>query len=230
MIRGVVVVIPARDEAQTLAACLDSVRVACDRAGLPSTVVVVLDGCADGSAALIGARDDVVAVTRDFGNVGRSRREGVEVALGLSAADLASTWIASTDADSVVPRDWLVEHLHAARTADVYVGSVVPRLAELDEQRRRRWQLGHPPGATLGHVHGANLGVRASAYRAVGGFRDLATAEDVDLVDRLRADGHVVAASERHAVVTSARLQGRAPGGYGEHLRGLASDGLLAPS
>jgi cellulose synthase/poly-beta-1,6-N-acetylglucosamine synthase-like glycosyltransferase len=220
---GVLVVVPARDEEPTLRACVESIQRARAAISVPSTVVVVLDACTDGSADVMRRFPDVLAIERDHGNVGRSRHDGVVAGLEASRSAEERTWIAFTDADSVVPRDWLREQLAHAAASDVFVGAVVPRMNELDAVRRRVWRHSHPPGATLGHVHGANLGVRADAYRQVGGFEPLFVGEDVDLVSRLRAAGFAVAESERHPVVTSARLAGRAPDGYASYLRDLAT-------
>lgn len=220
-VEHVVVAVPARDEEATLEACLESIRVACAQAPVPATVVVVLDACVDDSATIARRQPSVLALERDHANVGLARQDAVEAGLRAAGTDPARTWIAFTDADTVVPRGWLLAHLDAATTADAFVGAVIPQLADLDAARRGVWRRSHPPGATLGHVHGANLGVRASAYLAVGGTLPLAVGEDVDLVARLRAAGHPVAESERHPVRTSARLQGRAPGGYATYLRDL---------
>lgn len=216
-----VVAIPARDEEETLAECLASVLAARAAVPVPTTVVLVLDSCTDGSGAIAASFPDVTVVERDHGNVGRARHDAVEFGLGLAGADPARTWIAFTDADSRVRRGWLRTQLAAAAVADAYVGAVVPRLEELDDPRRAAWFALHPPGATLGHVHGANLGVRASAYLSVGGMLPLAVGEDVDLVARLKAAGFRVDENERRPVLTSSRLHGRAPGGYAGYLRDL---------
>lgn len=220
-VEHMVVAVPARDEESTLDACLESIRVACAQAPVPTTVVVVLDACVDASADIARLHPAVIALERDHGNVGLARRDAVEAGLRAAGTDPERTWIAFTDADTAVPRGWLLAHLEAEATADVFVGAVVPQLADLDAARRSVWRRSHPPGATLGHVHGANLGVRASAYLAVGGTLPLAVGEDVDLVARLRAAGRPVAESERFPVVTSARLEGRASGGYAAYLRDL---------
>ena len=219
-IRRIAVVIPARDEEATLEACLASVEAAAHRVRVPVDIVLVLDACTDGSAQVAARHPRVRTASVAFRNVGRSRAHGVELALPASSVD--GLWLAFTDADSTVPPDWLAEHLRAAERADAYIGAVVPVLEDLDPVRRRVWLDGHPPGATLGHVHGANLGMRARAYRAAGGFSPLDTAEDVDLAGRLRASGAVVLSSEREPVVTSARLTGRAPLGYAGYLDALA--------
>jgi cellulose synthase/poly-beta-1,6-N-acetylglucosamine synthase-like glycosyltransferase len=217
------IVVPARDEEATLADCLQSIEIACAAVSVPSSVVVGLDSCTDGSTDVLRRFPDVLAIERDHSNVGRTRHDAVVAGLGAGGAVADGTWIAFTDADGVVPQSWLREHLRAARRSDAYVGAVVPRLGDLDEPRRRAWEESHPPGATLGHVHGANLGVRASVYLRVGGFLPLFVGEDVDLISRLRAARHPIAESERHPVITSSRLTGRAPDGYAAYLRGITT-------
>ena len=75
-----------------------------------------------------------------------------------------------------------------------------------------------------GHVHGANLGVRADAYWRVGGFRPLQVGEDVDLVARLVGAGSPLAWDSDSAVLTSDRRDCRARGGFGDYLRVLAEE------
>lgn len=219
----ILITVPARDEESTLADCLRSIERARSAVAVPSSVVVVLDSCTDGSAEVARRFPGVSTIERDHRNVGRSRHDGVVTGLEAVGGDPQRVWVAFTDADSCVPRFWLREHLHAAEHADAYVGAVVPLLADLDEARRRVWERTHPPGATVGHVHGANLGVRAGAYLRVGGFLPLFVGEDVDLIARLRAAGDPIAENDRHPVSTSSRLAGRAPDGYAAYLRGLTT-------
>ena len=75
-----------------------------------------------------------------------------------------------------------------------------------------------PLGGPHPHVHGANLGVRASAYLDVGGFPPLALSEDHALWHALRSGGHPVVATRRVWVATSARRQSRASGGFADTL------------
>src|SRR5690606_18505115 len=74
---------------------------------------------------------------------------------------------------------------------------------------------GHP------HVHGANLGVAAHAYRAVGGFPPLPAQEDRALRDALDRAGFAVARHAQPAVTTSARRAARARQGFGAYLPSL---------
>ncbi len=69
-----------------------------------------------------------------------------------------------------------------------------------------------------GHVHGANLGVRADAYWRVGGFRPLHVGEDVDLVGRLVDAGTPLAWDAHNAVLSSDRSDCRARGGFGDYV------------
>lgn len=230
MIRAVHVVIPARDEAQLLPRCLESVerarRVlhAC-RPELLIDVTVVLDRCVDESADVVrSARVGSLAV--NHGVVGATRHTGVsraiEVAeaLGVASDEL---WIACTDADSVVPPHWLVRLVGLAAARDLVVGTVEP-IGLTDTALLERWRERHELGEGHAHVHGANLGFRASTYLAVGGFRALTIHEDVDLVRRMRSHTPRWVATDSVRVGTSARAHGRSPGGFAVFLAELADE------
>lgn len=64
----------------------------------------------------------------------------------------------------------------------------------------------------------------AAAYRASGGFAAVACHEDVLLVRALEAAGARFAWSAHPRVVTSARLDARARGGFGDTLRAMAAE------
>jgi glycosyltransferase involved in cell wall biosynthesis len=212
VIERVVVVIPARDEEERIGRCLASVARAARLATVRVQTVVVADGCLDRTAALARSFRGVRVIELESSNVGASRRRG---ALGL---DAATTWIANTDADSVVPPNWISAQVELAnRGWDVVVGTVRPEFSELSAEQLEAWHRTHPPGEANGHVHGANLGVRASAYAAVGGYRRLPEHEDNDLVERL-SDYRIVATDDC-PVTTSGRSVGRTPGGYAKYLR-----------
>ncbi|NAZ87549.1 glycosyltransferase, partial [Kineococcus sp. T90] len=124
------------------------------------------------------------------GRVGAARAAGVAVALHEEAgADARGTWVACTDADSRVPAGWLRHQVAAATAgADLLLGTV--RLAGpawRDAQWRAAYARGLGPDARHRHVHGANLGVRVSAYLAAGGFAPVAAHEDRLLAAAVRA-------------------------------------------
>ena len=79
------------------------------------------------------------------------------------------------------------------------------------------------------HVHGANLGVAAQAYRRIGGFAALACSEDQALVDRLEQGGARIAWSCLPRVTTSARPHSRVEGGFASALRKGRDEGAAGP-
>lgn len=233
---AVCVVVPVHDEQELLGRCIAALRHAVAHeaqrpGGVRTEVVLVLDGCTDGSAAVARLSPfHVVEVTAC--RVGAARAVGVDVALAaaMAAGDgstseartpgLDQVWVASTDADSAVPAHWVTSQVALADAgADVVVGTVRPDPADLSPRQRAAWAATHVPGHANGHVHGANLGMRADVYRAAGGYPPVDEHEDVDLVARARATGARVVASDDAWVLTSGRQQGRTPGGYARFLR-----------
>ncbi len=229
MIEAVAVVVPARNEELLLPACLASL--AATVADLVAVrpvrahVVVVLDDCTDGTAAVVATSgEDVVAVPVSVRKVGAARAAGVAAALRREAGcPPGRLWIASTDADSTVPVGWLRNQVALAdQGADAVVGTVtVADWRDRPPHLPRLWSATYRPGKGHGHVHGANLGCTGEAYLASGGFPARPTGEDVALVRALSATGVVVRTADL-PVVTSARAAARAPQGFANYLSGLA--------
>jgi glycosyltransferase involved in cell wall biosynthesis len=230
VITAVGVVVPAHDEEALLPACLASVRAALDRVrrtrGVVTRLVVVLDACRDGSAAVVAGRPDVVPILVAHRNVGAARAAGVDaVARLLPGRPAGRVWVATTDADSTVPPDWLTTQLDLAdRGAAAVVGTVtVTDWSGHPDSSRARWTASYVAAERHPHVHGANLGATLAAYHAAGGFPPLATGEDVTLVHRLaEVTGSALVRTATVPVVTSSRRRGRAADGFADHLRGLA--------
>jgi len=159
-------------------------------------------------------------------SVGAARAAGMTEVLRLTAAaDPATVWLATTDADTVVPPGWLRRQLAwAGQGWDIVLGTVTvtdwsehpPQVPIAFEARYESGGRRHP------HVHGANLGIRASAYLAAGGFTPLRTAEDHALVAAAARAGCSVLRASDIPVRPSARRQARAPLGFGHLLRTLA--------
>ncbi|HEY9311728.1 glycosyltransferase [Williamsia sp.] len=214
---SVVVVVPAHNEKDVLPACLSSIAVAARRVEIPVRVVVVLDDCTDGTAACIPAGVESIAVRGR--SVGQARRAGFDHGFWDER-----TWFATTDADSVVPQNWLTEQLSAARDGwDAFVGTItVGNWTDWPPEVAARFLAEYQPADGHRHVHGANLGMWASVYFGVGGFALIAQDEDVDLVARLRLAQVPICWSSRAPVLTSARRDGRASGGFSDYLVGLA--------
>lgn len=217
--RAVAVVIPAHDEESLIDQCLSAVARAVAHArerdsDLVVTVVVVLDACTDDTAARV-RRWPVEAVEISARRVGAARRTGVAHALSLLEASPHDIWIAMTDADTVVPPEWVTHQLDLADAGvDLVLGTVRPDFADLSARHADFWRATHHRGRPPGNVHGANLGVRASTYTEAGGIPDLPEHEDVALVRAVRAIGASELVSDVHEVETSGRLVGRTPAGY----------------
>lgn len=208
------VVVPAHQEAARVGRCLDALAgaVAAVHEQVDVAVVTVLDACTDGTARIAGAHG-VTTLATDARCVGTARHLGCAALLGRPGRRV--TWLASTDADSAVPPDWLAVQLDAWRRGyDAHVGVV-----DLGGER--------PPERAAephGHVYGANLGVRAGAYLAVGGFPWRPCGEDVALVGALERRGFRVSRTRRASVRTSARTEGRVVGGFATHLARRGTD------
>ena len=224
-VRAVGVVVPARDEEQLLPGCLASVEAAVAelasmRPEVTAAVVVVLDRCRDGSARVVGEHPGVRAVVSRAGCVGAARATGVAAVLR-SAGAPASTWLACTDADTRVPVHWLRRQVELADAGhDLVLGTVEPD--DLGSGLLGRWRARHVLAEGHPHVHGANLGIRASTYAAAGGFAPVPVHEDVLLVRAARAAGARSASTDRTRVVTAGRLDGRVVGGFASYLHRLA--------
>lgn len=233
MISTVGVVVPAANEQEHVGACLDALGVA--RAHLlgisgdavEARIVVVLDSCIDETASIVNRYGEIEVVTCNAGQAGAARAVGTAHLLGKATVPWSRIWLANTDADSLVPREWLARMVtEADRGADLVLGTVRP-MAGLGFAAERAWSARHALREGHPHVHGANFGIRADAYAALGGWPRLASGEDATLARRAADSGHLrIVRTARIAVRTSSRLVGRAPRGFSSYLRGIVSEGI----
>ena len=247
-----VVVVPAHDEEQAIAACLRALgeqTVARDS----FETIVVLDACHDATADVVHATASELGLTvhtlPGWGSgVGAARRLGMEAAASqLLALGRGNGLIACTDADSRPARDWLERQLaHLALGARAIAG-----LIELDphesralppgvlrrRQRDAADRLGRvrcgDPDARHHHFAGASIGIDAQTYRHVGGLEPLAALEDAAFAQRLADCAVPILRPSDVRVQTSARPTGRATRGlsvdldvsiWSEHRRYRADD------
>lgn len=246
MIAAVGIVVPVCDEEERIGACLLSLKRAVQALpkGTAVAVTVVLDQCSDSTphrvavsiadwpeAEVIVAHDTLVRLL--VANVGSGADVGALRALGLrqALARLAphrpdQTWLLSTDADTTVPPNWACAHLELAAAG----AHGVAGLADLDDgshlppdvlARYGAIVAGGLHGRRHEHVYGANLGFRADAYLAVGGFPVEGPSEDHGLWWRLAAAGYRLEHPSTVRVTTSARVRGRAEGGLADLLHAL---------
>lgn len=244
---AVVVAVPVRDEEARVGACLRSVVAAAARTPVPVVVAVALDRCTDASRArveeVLGPGDARwAAVELDGPGAGRTVAEARDAAVRAGLAllgggpggasdgdpDEDAVWLACTDADTRVPGTWLQEQVRRAdEGADVVAGAVRldddPRLPRRSRERYEELLRSRDrAGAAHAHVYGANLGVRASSWRAAGGFPRVRTGEERALLGAVEGAGGRVVRPRGPRVTTSARPRGRAPGGLADLLDGFA--------
>ncbi|MBW4794445.1 glycosyltransferase [Pseudomonas tolaasii] len=212
------ILIPVHNEEALLGECLKAAMVAASHPGLLGEAVqilAVLDTCSDDSAEIAQAYP-VQVLHVQARNVGHVRGVGARHLLNQGAR-----WISCTDADSRVAPDWLVAQL--ALGVDAVCGTVtVDAWSEgFDPAAQIRYHQAYQACDGHRHIHGANLGVSAGAYVQAGGFEPLACHEDVQLVRNLERCGASIAWSHGPQVITSARLDCRAEGGFGDYLKSL---------
>ena len=220
------VLIPARNEEELLPRCLCSIQLA--RQNLPGAVtsdVIVVSDCSQDQTSTVAKtilKDSGLVLETDSGVVGSARAMAAAAAIERCNGPLNRCWLANTDADCEVPPNWLVSHLDFAEhgfkavAGTIDIDSFVEHQQWVEERFRLTYLVGtdgsHP------HVHGANLGVRADAYLAAGGWSQLPSAEDHDLWNRLHHEGQMRVSDAALKVITSGRRIGRAPSGFAEAL------------
>lgn len=240
--RRVAVCVPVHNERASLPALVAALREQTARQDTDITLCCFFDGCGDDSEAIVrSAAGDLplriaVGPARPSCNAGKAR--AASVAIGLEALAGEAGALLCTDADTVPARDWAEQAIAALAHCDVVAG-LIERDASTPEHPLTRleayydrlyalrraidpvlWESGKPHHYT----GGANLGMWAAAYQAVGGFRPLARGEDATLVDDAARAGLRVRRDRAMRVRTSSRLDGRAVGGLAAMLRAGADE------
>ena len=197
---GVSVVVPAFNEATMLPLCLKSI-VQQDYKGQIELIVVDND-----------SSDNTALIAEQYGaKVIFEPRRGVVYARIAGFNEASNNIIASTDADTVVPRDWIrniVRELSDSEYAGI-VGAYTLCNANTSIKKVIKFLI--PTFRTIdrllgAHFAGANFAVLKSAYNTVGGFHtDFETGEDLDLSYRLRKSGYNLKVAYHIKVKTSAR-------------------------
>lgn len=234
------VCVPVRDEARLLPCLLASL--AALRVGRSRPVIFLyFDGCADGGLAIaqqatgafVHSLHFVLGERQACPNAGHARRAAMEMALTHSGERPALLF--TTDADSRPQPDWIEAGTAALCHADVVAGRIrrdgaaadpaqqriEDYLDRLHRYRRRLDPVAWEAGDTHHFAGGANLAMRAEAYRALGGFRALAHGEDATLLDDAARLGLRVRRDAAMVVDTSSRREGRAVDGLAGALQAI---------
>jgi glycosyltransferase involved in cell wall biosynthesis len=201
------VIVPARNEAAHIEACLGSLAAQQNLSDLE--IIVVDNGSTDTTAQLVQvfakahSEVNIRLVTEPKPGRGAARAAGFAAARG--------QLLLSTDADTVVPPEWaavLMAALHEPNTAAVTASCFI-----FDCSPSSNWLFNHfQPLAmrvyrlVMGHwwLTGSTFGIMRSAYDQAGGFdpncRDL---EDIEFGWRVTAVGPIRYVPPRRIVVTT---------------------------
>lgn len=247
---SVAVAVPACNERERIARCIATLDAAAARVAAHATVTVLVlaNNCRDKTA--LAARRckpqalrlivEEITLPPPLAHAGGARREALDRAVALLPSN---GMLMTTDADSAVAPDWIAANLAALVSVDAVAGVVafdpttraaLPRLPGRDlEWRLAELQarlgtlidpLPHDPWPNHIWAWGASLALTVSAYRAVGGLPAVPLAEDRALAAALERADLRLRRSHAPVVYTSARVDGRAPGGFADLLRSYATD------
>ena len=229
------IVVPVHNEEHLVSAALDSLDQAVryiSESRVSVGIVVVLDRCSDRSSDLVSDWRNRTAEFHDAhhieifeleaGSVGSARSAGCQALFReWSHAAAEDIWLATTDADSEVPQDWIAAQLRMrSEGAQVWVGAVNVRdWSDRTPGTAEAWRCQYE--SEVLPIHGANFGIDATTYLEAGGFGSLATGEDRDLFRRAVALGATIRHDPLVRVVTSGRRNGRAPRGFAHALTSI---------
>lgn len=234
------VVVPARNEEELIGSCLRALGGQEGVSYKEYEVLLVLDGCTDGSEACVRDLAASYPALRLYlldgpgKGSGHARRVGMETACDrLHAVGRPHALISSTDADTIVAPDWISAQLAAAECGARAIGGrieladdgTVPKaLLEWHLTRgnsRYRKLLSEPaPSGKTEHwqFSGASMALTSAVYRKVGGLEPRDALEDEQLERVLREHGIPIERLLSVRVTTSARLVGRAGQGLAHDL------------
>ncbi len=235
--------VPVRNEEAALPDLLEALRaLRIDGVGL--TLCLLFDDCIDGSEAIAKQFAPKLPFPilsqahngKGAASAGRARRAAMALGQHTIAA-APDAVLLTTDADSCPREDWVHAALRALAVADVAAGRIVRMNSERDPAQCRveryfdclhayrrlvdpvPWDAA--PGCHFGG--GANLAIRADAYRLIGGFKPIASGEDARFLDDASRAGFRVRRDPSMVVTTSSRRVGRVHGGLATALETLAS-------
>lgn len=244
-----IIAVPVCNEAERIAACLNAIGDQVGLRSNSLGILLFLNNCTDGTASVVANSSRHLAVPmlvieRDMAgaNAGWARREAMEAAARwLEDAGVPDGVILTTDADSRVPDDWVARNLAEIDAgADAVAGRIAldpAEAARLPDALHARGRLEGTYEALLTELSaaidpcpgdpwpchwtasGATLGVRLSTYRRVGGMPAVLVGEDRAFVERLVATDARVRHAPDIVVITSGRLDGRAPGGAADTMK-----------
>ena len=241
----VVVGIPVHNEADCIAPMLRSF--AAQNTAVRFAVLLLMNNCTDATRTVVEALSPALpfpvhALTRRLGrdraNAGTARRLAMQAAARLTPLD---GFLLSTDADTVLPPNWVEANLAALRQGvDAVAGralidpvdeTALPAHMVANEERVQLlttlldqidWLIDPDPADPWPrHTEnsGASIGVSLHAYHRVGGIPAMKLGEDRAFFEALRHEDARIRHAPEITVTVSGRLHGRAKGGMADTMR-----------
>ncbi|MBU1327181.1 glycosyltransferase [Patescibacteria group bacterium] len=181
------VVIPTFNEEKYLPTTLRSLQ----KLDTPPSEIIVVDGMSTDKTAEIAGKMGAKVLRVPHRGIGFARQKGLEI--------VKSEITAYTDADTVVPADWLTK-IHTTLSSPGVVGVFGTFRVPSGWWVYRFWvntiqQIANQILYWLGILMaaGQNMAFKTDAGRAVGGFPpEFKIAEDLEMMRRLKSQGNVI--------------------------------------
>lgn len=200
------VIIPAYNEEAFIEECL---RAVLNQKGCSDYEVIVADNGSTDKTKEIAKRMGVNIVSEKKKGVAHARKTGTEAARG--------EILVHTDADAKPPTDWLAK-IESMLDEDPSIVAVSGTFSFYDRNQFTNavlrvltpFAMAYDWAITLGrkHVYCGNVGIRASAYKKIGGFNPkLSYGEDIDLSKRLWKVGKIKFTNKLRTATSGRRYQ-----------------------
>jgi cellulose synthase/poly-beta-1,6-N-acetylglucosamine synthase-like glycosyltransferase len=200
------VIIPARNEAANIKACVDSI-LAQDYPADAFEIIVIDDFSEDDTAFIVSALSQQYSQVRLI-QLADHCKDGETLAYKKKAIEIAVTeakgdWILTTDADCIVPKKWLLlynayiqEHqpcFVAAPVMFIKTSGVLNQFQVLDFLALQGITAAAVGAGKHSMSNGANLGFEKTAFIAVGGYQGvdhIASGDDMFLMHKMKQTLH----------------------------------------
>ncbi|MEY4459977.1 MAG: hypothetical protein RIT38_1207 [Bacteroidota bacterium] len=200
------VIIPARNEAANIKACVDSI-LAQDYPTAAFEIIVIDDFSEDDTAFIVDALHQQHPQVRllklaDYCKEGETlayKKKAIEIAVSVAKGD----WILTTDADCIVPASWLfLYHAYIQDNQPSFVAApvmftktagILNQFQVLDFLALQGITAAAVGAGKHSMSNGANLGFEKAAFIAVGGYQGvdhIASGDDMFLMHKMKQTLH----------------------------------------
>jgi cellulose synthase/poly-beta-1,6-N-acetylglucosamine synthase-like glycosyltransferase len=200
------VIVPARNEAGNIKACVESI-LAQDYSKDAFEIIVIDDFSEDDTAFIVNALSQQYPQVRllqlkDYCKDGETlayKKKAIEIAVAVAKGD----WILTTDADCIVPSTWLLlynayiqQHqpcFVAAPVMFIKTAGILNQFQLLDFLALQGITAAAVGAGKHSMSNGANLGFEKTAFIAVGGYQGvdhIASGDDMFLMHKMRQTLH----------------------------------------